>query len=70
MVLLHILADRGPQPVQQLYPASGMDFTQFSQALNGFRDAGLVEFTKRNGEEVVALTPNGAKLASLASAKP
>jgi predicted transcriptional regulator len=69
MVLLHILADGGPQPVQQLYPASGMDFTKFSEALNGFQEAGLVELTKRDGSEVVALTPSGLKLTSLATKK-
>ena len=62
IALLTILAESGPQPVPELLARSEMGFTDFSQALNTMREAGLLTLVGQPGQEVVELTETGQQV--------
>lgn len=50
--IIAILAQAGPISLMELQKRTGLDFAQFSEAVNSLRASGLIEVEGSSGEEV------------------
>jgi DNA-binding IclR family transcriptional regulator len=66
MKLLDLLS-AGPRPVADLQKESGIEFSEFSTALNSLVDADFVALSGQPSEETAALTTSGAALVAMKS---
>ena len=66
VALLRVLAATAQQelPANLLLKICGMDATQFVEALKALEQAGFVSVQRSQADEVVRLTPAGARLAA------
>jgi predicted transcriptional regulator len=64
--LLTLLAS-GPRKVSELQKESGLEFSEFAEALTNLRNADLVVVSGPAGDELAALTPTGEGVAAMKS---
>ena len=64
--LLTALASSGPRTVPDLMSASGLAFSEFTDALTTMKTIGLVSLDGPPGQEQAALTASGEQMARLA----
>jgi predicted transcriptional regulator len=64
-VMLNVLHEKGPQSIDRLRSATGLEFADFAVTLKSFSDAGLVSIEGQPGEERVELTKAGEAVFSL-----
>ena len=60
--ILNILHENGPQSLDRLRVATGLEFSDFAATLKSFTDAGLLSIAGNPGEERVELTKAGEAL--------
>lgn len=63
--LLTTLASSGPQGVPELMTASGLAFSDFTDALTTMKTIGLVTLDGPPGQEMATLTASGEQVARL-----
>lgn len=61
--ILVTLAKSRSEPLCQLMAESELEFTKFADALKGMREASLIDFAGKPGNETVEITPTGEELA-------